>query len=48
MATRRRWSQLKAFRPLSAWDNDKGEFSNGKQVMQWVKPTFRKGWELKL
>ena len=30
------------------WDNDKGEFTNGKQVMQWVKPTFRKGWELKL
>lgn len=30
------------------WDNDKGEFTNGQKVMQWVKPTFRKGWELKL
>jgi hypothetical protein len=30
------------------WDNAKGEFTNGKQVMQWVKPTYRKGWEIKL
>ncbi len=30
------------------WDNAKGEFSNNKDVNKWVKPTFRKGWELKL
>ena len=30
------------------WDNTKGEFSNNKTVNRWVKPTFRKGWELKL
>jgi len=30
------------------WDNTKGEFTNGKHVMQWVKPTYRKGWEIKL
>ncbi|MGQ9634670.1 MAG: Gfo/Idh/MocA family protein [Bryobacteraceae bacterium] len=30
------------------WDNAKGEFTNGKQLMQWVKPTYRKGWEVKL
>jgi len=30
------------------WDNVKGEFTNGKQVMQWVRPTFRKGWEIRL
>ncbi len=30
------------------WDNARGEFTNGKQVMQWVRPTFRKGWEIRL
>ncbi len=29
------------------WDNVKGEFSNNKEANRWVKPTFRKGWELK-
>jgi predicted dehydrogenase len=30
------------------WDNAKGEFSNNKEVNKWVKPTFRKGWQIKL
>ena len=30
------------------WDNVRGEFSNGKSVLQWVKPTYRKGWEVKI
>jgi hypothetical protein len=30
------------------WNNTLGEFTNGKQVLQWVKPTYRKGWEIKL
>jgi predicted dehydrogenase len=30
------------------WDNAKGEFSNNKDANQWVKPTFRKGWEIKV
>jgi hypothetical protein len=32
------------------WDNVKGEFTgaNGQKVNQWVKPTYRKGWEVKL
>jgi hypothetical protein len=30
------------------WDNAIGEFSNNKEVNKWVKPTFRKGWEIKL
>jgi hypothetical protein len=30
------------------WNNTTGEFTNGKQVLQWVKPTYRKGWEIKL
>jgi hypothetical protein len=30
------------------WDNAKGEFSNNKEANKWVKPTFRKGWDLKL
>ncbi len=30
------------------WDNAKGEFSNNRDVNRWVKPTFRKGWEIKL
>ena len=30
------------------WNNTTGEFTNGKQVLPWVKPTYRKGWEVKL
>ena len=30
------------------WDNAKGEFSNSKDANQWVKPTFRKGWNIKV
>jgi hypothetical protein len=30
------------------WDNEKGEFSNNNEANKWIKPTFRKGWELKL
>jgi hypothetical protein len=30
------------------WDNAKGEFTNNKEVNRWVKPAFRKGWEVKL
>ena len=31
-----------------AWDYEKCEFSNNKAVNRWVRPTFRKGWVLKL
>jgi hypothetical protein len=30
------------------WDNAKGEFPNNREVNKWVKPTFRKGWEISL
>lgn len=30
------------------WDADKGEITNNKDANQWVKPTFRTGWELNL
>jgi len=30
------------------WDHQKGEFTNNREVNKWVKPTFRKGWEIKL
>ncbi len=30
------------------WDNARGEISNNKDANKWVKPTFRKGWEIKL
>ncbi len=30
------------------WDNKKGEFSNDTEANRWVKPGFRKGWELDL
>ncbi len=30
------------------WDNAKGEISNNREANKWVKPTFRKGWEIKL
>ena len=30
------------------WDNEKGEFTNNRAANRWVKPQFRKGWELSL
>jgi hypothetical protein len=30
------------------WDNTKMQFSNNKEATKWIRPTFRKGWELKL
>jgi predicted dehydrogenase len=30
------------------WDNAKMEFSGCKDATRWIKPAFRKGWELKL
>ncbi|MBL8238742.1 MAG: Gfo/Idh/MocA family oxidoreductase [Bryobacterales bacterium] len=30
------------------WDNAKGEFTNSREANKWVKPAFRKGWEIKL
>jgi hypothetical protein len=30
------------------WDNAKGEITNNRDANRWVKPTFRKGWELKV
>jgi predicted dehydrogenase len=30
------------------WDNAKGEITNNRDANRWVKPTFRKGWDLKL
>jgi len=30
------------------WDNSRGEFSNHKEANQWVKPTYRKGWQVKV
>ncbi len=30
------------------WDNTKGEFSDNKDANKWVKPAFRRGWEIKL
>lgn len=30
------------------WDNTRGEFSNIKEANKWVKPVYRKGWEVKL
>ena len=30
------------------WDNAKGEFTNSREANKWVKPTFRKGWDIKL
>ena len=30
------------------WDNKKGKFSNNDEANQWVKPTYRKGWEIGL
>ncbi len=30
------------------WDNAKGEFRNAPEANKWVKPTYRKGWEIKV
>ena len=30
------------------WDAQKLEFTNNKDANKWIKPTFRKGWEIKL
>jgi hypothetical protein len=30
------------------WDNTKMEFTNNKDATKWIKPTYRKGWEVKL
>jgi hypothetical protein len=30
------------------WDNAKGEVTNIRDANRWVKPSFRKGWEIKL
>jgi hypothetical protein len=30
------------------WDNEKCEISNNKEANQWVTPTYRHGWEVKL
>jgi hypothetical protein len=30
------------------WDNAKGEFSNNREANKWVKPVYRKGWEVKI
>ena len=30
------------------WDNAKGEFTNNREANKWVKPAFRKGWEIKV
>lgn len=30
------------------WDNARGEFTNNKEATRWVKPAYRKGWEVKL
>ncbi|MGH9719218.1 MAG: Gfo/Idh/MocA family oxidoreductase, partial [Bryobacteraceae bacterium] len=30
------------------WDNHKGEFTNNRDATKWIKPAYRKGWEVKL
>ena len=30
------------------WDNAKGEFTNNREANKWVKPAYRKGWEISL
>jgi predicted dehydrogenase len=30
------------------WDQEKGEFSSNPGANRWVKPTYRKGWEIQL
>ena len=30
------------------WNNAKGEFTNNKDASKWIKPAYRKGWDVKL
>jgi hypothetical protein len=30
------------------WDGSRGEFSNHRDANQWLKPVYRKGWQVKL
>jgi hypothetical protein len=30
------------------WDNVKMEFTNNRDATKWIKPTYRKGWEVKI
>jgi hypothetical protein len=30
------------------WDNAKMEFTNNRDATKWIKPAYRKGWEVKL
>jgi len=30
------------------WDNSRGEFSNSKDTTKWIKPAYRKGWDVKV
>jgi hypothetical protein len=30
------------------WDGEKGEISDVPEANQWIKPPYRKGWELTL
>ncbi|MBM3723983.1 MAG: Gfo/Idh/MocA family oxidoreductase [Acidobacteria bacterium] len=30
------------------WDNVKGEFTNNKDATRWIKPAYRKGWDVKV
>jgi hypothetical protein len=30
------------------WDHEKCRFTNDKAVNKWVRPVFRKGWEIRL
>ncbi len=30
------------------WDNAKGEFTNSEEANRWVRPVFRKGWQIRL
>ena len=30
------------------WNNARGEFSNNKEANKWVRPVYRKGWEVRL
>lgn len=30
------------------WDNTRMEFTNNKDATRWIKPAYRKGWEIKL
>lgn len=30
------------------WDNRRGEFSNNREANRWLKPEYRKGWQVKI